>query len=144
MTSSPAHLLTSAQVDDFLHHHRQQLDLLTQHSVWAASVIAQQRIQLDYLVHQAASSASLMERLFDQVAAQLQPPTPDDSDGADDDPGSALELYELRRWKQHFSIEPTRSMMDKIEELNGEVHRLQRLLRERLRYERLRKKRKSG
>ena len=49
-------------------------------------------------------------------------------DTDDDDEESLLELYELRRWKQQFAVEQTRSLIDRVDELTAHVHRLERMM----------------
>ena len=49
----------------------------------------------------------------------------------DDDEEWLLELYELRRWKQRFAVEQTRSLVDRVDALTAHVHRLEHVNKER-------------
>ena len=54
-----------------------------------------------------------------------------DTHDTDDDEESLLELYEMRRWKQQFAVEQTRSLIDRLDALTAHVHRLEHMNKER-------------
>ena len=53
--------------------------------------------------------------------------TTDEAD-AEDEEESMLELLELRRWKREFSVQQTRSLIDRLEELTAENRRLREIV----------------
>ena len=93
-----------------------------------------QRLQLEFvrfnteqLMRQVAELSQRMQVVQVQLAAEQQwrqfIAVPDE---ADDDPEEAwLELQELRAWKRQFAMVQTRNLMDRVQELNDKVHRLE-------------------
>ena len=103
---------------------RGELELVRYHAEMQSRTVTNYSMQVAQLSSQVASlQASLHAILHLQhvVRGHTQP----DEGFSDDEEESLLELYELRRWKQQFAEDQTRSLMSRLNDLQAEVKRLQ-------------------
>jgi hypothetical protein len=94
------------EIESLLHRHTSELAHL---SSLAALLTTQNQSLQDAL-----NTISRLHHVIDDMMVS-------ESSEADDDEGSLLELYELRRWKRDFSMEQTRGLVHTIESLRAEV-----------------------
>ena len=93
------HFSTTAYHNDLLHRlHESEATIATLRSAVATF----------------SSSATAIDRLSRALAVAEGPPS---DSGADDDEQSLTELLELRRWRREFSIDQTRGLVARCDEL---------------------------
>ena len=119
---------TITQLVDERQRLRGELALVRYHAEVQSKAAAYYAAQVSQLSSQITSLQMSLQSILCLQHVVSDQRMPDEAH-AEDEEESILELYELRRWKQQFAVEQTRSVFDRVEELTAEVHRLETIVR---------------